>query len=297
MDPSPKDTPAARPPFAGIGVVDLMLQIPGGDNRAWYDFMMPLFMDEKSRSYKKMPAEHLFRNVPDIGAHDDYVAYTVAKMDAFGIEKAMIGVSHDVSVDALRRFPDRFVGSYHADPNRGMDEVRQIVRLHKELGIKAVTGFPAGLCPQVPIDDKRWYPIYAKCVELGLPFACTVGVPGPRVPMAPQKVELIDEVCWFFPELKFVMRHGAEPWTDLAIKLMLKYENLYYCTSAFAPRHYPADIVAYANKRGPDKIMYAGYWPMGLSLERIFGELPQVGFEAHVWPKFLRENAMRVFNL
>ena len=86
-----------------------------------------------------------------------------------------------------------------------------------------MTGFPSGLCPQVPINDKRWYPIYAKCVELNLPFACCVGVPGPRLPMAPQKVELIDEVCWFFPELKFVMRHGAEPWTDLAVKLMLKY--------------------------------------------------------------------------
>jgi hypothetical protein len=43
--------------------------------------------------------------------------------------------------------------------------------------------------------------------------------------------------------------------------------------------------------------MYAGYYPMGLSLERIFDELPTVPFRNHVWPKFLRENAMRVFKL
>ena len=46
-----------------------------------------------------------------------------------------------------------------------------------------------------------------------------------------------------------------------------------------------------------DKVMYAGYFPMGLSLDRIFGEMPDVPFRDHVWPKFLRENAMRVFKL
>jgi hypothetical protein len=178
-----------------------------------------------------------------------------------------------------------------------METVRAIERLHREVGIKAVTGFPSGLCPQVPLDDRTWYPVYAKCVELDLPFCCCVGVPGPRLPMAPQKVELIDEVCWFFPELKFVMRHGAEPWTDLAVKLMLKYPNLYYSTSAFAPKHYPRAIIDYANTRGADKVMYAGYFPMGLTLERIFSELPEVPFREHVWPKFLRDNAIKVFKL
>jgi predicted TIM-barrel fold metal-dependent hydrolase len=209
----------------------------------------------------------------------------------------MIGLSHGQSEAALAAHPDRFFGSYHANPNRGMDEVREIVRMHQTHGIKAVTGFPSGTVPQVPINDKRWYPIYAKCVELDLPFCCTVGVPGPRIPMAPQKVELIDEVCWFFPELKFVMRHGAEPWTELAVKLMLKYENLFYMTSAFAPKYYPKTIVDYANSRGAKKVMYAGYWPMGLSLERIFAELPDVPLKDEVWPRFLRENAVEVFKL
>ena len=88
-----------------IGVIDLMLQIPGTDNRAWYDFMQPLFMDTASKNYSKMPVEYMFRNVPDIHEHDDHIAYTVAKMDAFGIEKAMIGVQHEISQEAVRRFP------------------------------------------------------------------------------------------------------------------------------------------------------------------------------------------------
>ena len=282
-----------------IKAIDLMLNVPGEDNSGWYDFMKPLFLDEESRRTFKMPAQYMFKDIPETGKQADYINYTVQKMDEHNIERAMFGVDdhNEVAKEALERYPDRFFCSYHANPNNGMDEVRKIERLHGEYGIKSVTAFPSGLCPQVPINDKRWYPIYAKCVELDLPFACCVGVPGPRLPMAPQKVDLIDEVCWFFPELKFVMRHGAEPWTDLAVKLMLKYPNLSYMTSAFAPRHYPKAIVDYANTRGADKIMYAGYFPMGLSLERIFTELPEVPLKDEVWPKFLRENAIRVFKL
>jgi uncharacterized protein len=292
-----------------IRAIDLMLNIPGEDQKSWYEFMKPLLLDEESRSQFEMPAQYMFKNIPDVGPQADYIAYTVAEMDRHGIERAMIGVgtvgeersegygAGSPNREALRRHPDRFFGSYHADPNGGMAEVRRIEKLYREVGIKAVTAFPSGLCPQVPIDDKRWYPIYAKCVELDLPICVCVGVPGPRLPMAPQKVELIDEVCWFFPELKFVMRHGAEPWTDLAVKLMLKYPNLYYSTSAFAPRHYPKAIIDYANTRGADKILYAGYFPMGLTLDRIFRELQDVPFKDTVWPKFLRDNAIRVFKL
>jgi predicted TIM-barrel fold metal-dependent hydrolase len=149
----------------------------------------------------------------------------------------------------------------------------------------------------VPINDKRYYPIYAKCVELGIPIFCCAGVPGPRVPMAPQRVELIDEVMYDFPELTFVTRHGCEPWTDLAVKLMLKWPGLHYSTSAFAPKHYPKAIIDYANTRGADKILYAGYFPAGLTYDRIMGDMPNVPLKADVWPRFLRENARRVLGL
>ena len=282
-----------------IKIIDLMLNVPGDDNSQWYDFMKPLLLDEESRMMFKMPAQYMFKDIPDSGSKEDYIAYTIEQMDKHNIERAMLGLDdhNEVAKEALRRYPERFFASYEANPNNAMDEVRKIERLHKEFGIKAVTGFPSGLCPQVPINDKKWYPIYAKLVELDLPFCVCVGVPGPRLPMAPQKVELLDEVCWFFPELKVVMRHGAEPWDELAWKLMLKYPNLYYSTSAFAPKFYPESIVNYANSRGADKVMYAGYFPMGISLDRIFKDMPNVPFKDEVWPKFLRENAMRVFKL
>lgn len=241
----------------------------------------------------------LMMRIPDVDVgleleQSDSVAQMLAAMDACGIERAMISIHEENEriLLALKEHSTRFFASIDVNPNNGMEEVRRIERMHRDFGVKAVTGFPCGLCPQIPIDDRKWYPIYAKCVELDIPICLCTGVPETRVPMSPQKVERIDEVCWFFPDLKFVMRHGGEPWTDLAVKLMLKWPNLYYCTSALAPLDYPANIVHFANTRGADKILYAGNDPMAF-----FGDLPKVPFRAHVWPRFLRENAVRVFKL
>lgn len=282
-----------------IRVIDTMLGIPTSENRAdWYDWFKPLLRDQESRQAFEMPAQYMFKGVPQIGKSEDYLAWTVAQMDLHNIEKALVGFNADpTTLAAKSRYPDRFFFDVPCDPNKGMDEVRRIKRLHKDHGISAISVFPAGTYPQVAINHKFMFPLYAACVELDIPILLNVGIPGPRIPMETQKVEHLDEICWFFPELKIVMRHGAEPWEALAVKLMLKWPNLYYSTSAFAPKHYPKAIIDYANTRGADKIIYAGYFPMGLSLDRIFSELPNVPFKDEVWPKFLRDNARRVFKL
>jgi predicted TIM-barrel fold metal-dependent hydrolase len=281
-------------------VIDLMLAIPvSEDNSEWYEAFKPLLMDEESRRQFKMPAQYIFKDLPDTANIGDRVAWTVEQMDRHGIARALLGFDERSTAvqEARARFPDRFLFEMTVNPNLGMEEVRRIRRWKREHGIVAVSVFPAGVNPQCPIDDRRMYPIYTACVEEDLPIFVNVGVPGPRVPGHCQKVELVDDVCWFFPELKFVMRHGGEPWADLAVKLMLKYPNLYYSTSAFAPKHYPPAIIDFMNRRGSDKVLYAGYFPMGLSLERIFAELAALPLRDEVWPKFLHDNAARLFGL
>ena len=59
----------------------------------------------------------------------------------------------------------------------------------------------------------------------------------------------------------------------------------------------PAEIIDYANTRGASRVMYGGYFPMGLSLERIMSELDDVPFHDDVFPAFLRDNARRVLGL
>ncbi len=283
----------------GIGVVDTMIGFPHPDMKEAYRFVTRQTKDVQSREEFGFPVEYLFKDVPGkaLEGAPDPVAVTLAEMDRWGVELGLVHVGSGPADEALRRHPDRFVPCANADPNDGMEGIARLVREYETFGVRAVGVFPAGTFPQVPINDKKMYPIYAKCVELGIPVFCCAGVPGPRLKGACQHVELIDEVMFDFPDLVFVTRHGCEPWTDLAVKLMLKWPGLHYSTSAFAPRYYPRDIVDYANTRGADKVIYAGYFPMGLSLERIMGELPDVGFTDEVWPKFLRTNALRVLGL
>jgi predicted TIM-barrel fold metal-dependent hydrolase len=284
-----------------IGVIDTMLGFPHADMDATYRFIKEQTKDKESKEDFEFPVEYMFKDVPDkkLKGVDDPVTFTLHEMDRWGIEKGMIGVGEagGIGVRALEKHPDRFIASTSGDPNAGVEGLRHIQRCYELYGIRAVGLFPSGTFPQVAINDKLMYPIYAKCAELGIAVFCCAGVPGPRLKMAPQRVELIDEVMFDFPELTFVTRHGCEPWADLAVKLLLKWPNLYYSTSAFAPRYYPKAIIDYANTRGADKVIYAGYFPMGLSLERIMTEMRDVPFNADVWPKFLRGNAERVLGL
>ena len=281
----------------GLPVIDTMIAFPH-EGSAQYDFIRRQTKDRESKEDFDFPVEYMFKDVPKGLPTDDPVSLLLQQMDRFGIEKAMIGVGDDSAALALKTFPDRFVPSGAvADPNDVMGAVNAIRRDYEQYGIRATSVFPAGTFPQVPIDDPKMYPIYATCVDVGIPIFVCAGVPGPRVPFTPQEVSRIDMVMFDFPDLVFVTRHGCEPWEDLAVKLMLKWPNLYYSTSAFAPKYYPKAIIDYANSRGADKVLYAGYFPMGLSLERIFSELPNVPLKDEVWPKFLYGNAARILGL
>jgi uncharacterized protein len=281
----------------GLPVIDTMVGFPH-EGSAQYDFIRRQTKDRESKEDFEFPVEYIFKDVPKGLPTDDPVSLVLQQMDRFGIEKAMIGVGEGSAQRALKTFPDRFVPSGAlVDPNDVMGSVNAIRREYEQFGIRATSAFPAGTFPQVPIDDRKMYPIYATCVELGIPIFVCAGIPGPRVPFAPQEVSRIDVVMFDFPDLVFVTRHGCEPWEDLAVKLMLKWPNLYYSTSAFAPKYYPKAIIDYANSRGADRIIYAGYFPMGLSLERIFSELPKVPLKDEVWPKFLYGNAARILGL
>jgi predicted TIM-barrel fold metal-dependent hydrolase len=283
-----------------IGIVDLMIGFPTRSSKR-FSFLDPQLRPEAATG-SPSPISYMFKGDPNAEAlaaasDDDAVAATLAEMDRFGVAVGMVGLAGDTTERALAEHPGRFVASLEVDPNDISGAVRAVRRAHEEHAIKAVTTFPAGCNPQVPVSDRRYYPVYQACVELDIPIVVNAGIAGPRVPSACQDVMHFDQVCYDFPELRIVMRHGAEPWQELAVKLMLKWPGLFYMTSAFAPKYYPKAIVDYANTRGADKVMYAGYHPFGLTLERIFSELPDVALRDHVWPKFLRDNAAQVFKL
>ncbi|MEJ7585747.1 MAG: amidohydrolase family protein [Acidimicrobiales bacterium] len=283
------------------GVIDTFLSMPDTRSKqaAKYQSIRDLANDDATKSME-MPAEYMFKGVPKYGDDevDDPVSVVLRQMATHGISRFLVGIhENEHSQRAVREHPDRFAGMVNVDPNRGMEAVRDVEAAIGEWGesLRAVHCWGTGINPQVPIDDKRMYPLYAKCVEVGLPIIVYAGVPGPRIPMMAQYPMQLDEVCWFFPELQVgAPRSRAMDRADGEVAL--KWPGLHYSTAP-SPRYYPQDIVDFANTRGADKVIYAGYYAAGLSLDRIFAELPAVTFRPHVWPKFLRKNAQRVFRL
>ena len=276
-----------------IDVIDTMI----GFKDAQSDHYVPPSTRQRDRGEEHV-ADYMFTDVPPKEAgQDDAVQRTLSAMDANGVAKGLITLMGSYAVKAAQDHPDRFLLCTHVDPNDVMGAVEKIHSEHETYGTKAVSFFPAGNLPNVAIDNAKAYPIYATCVELNLPIFVNTGEPGPRVPGEAQHVSRFDIVCYDFPDLKVVMRHGAEPDENLAVKLMLKWPNLHYSTSAFSPKYYPKAIIDYANTRGTEKIIYGGYFPFALELDRIFAELESIPFRDHVWEPFLRSNATRVLNL
>jgi uncharacterized protein len=285
-----------------IPIIDSLAQLAPGAEK--FEVKMPreLLRDEESLAVwpSTTVVKYLFGSTGDRTQKATNPAELMAEHTQWGIAQSQFLVEPtDASraMDLIAPFGDHFFASVKVDPHQGVRGTRELERtLRANPSIKSCSVSPFSLYPPIPINSKEFYVVYAKAEELGIPILVNVGIPGPRVPGLTQDPSLLDEVCWYFPDLKIVMKHGGEPWEDMCVKLMLKWPNLYYMTSAFTPRWYPEAIVRYMNTRGQDKVMFAGYWPL-ISYERVFAEFENLDLRDGVWEKFLHGNAARVFGL
>ena len=241
-------------------------------------------------------AEDYFGRADEIFKDID-VPELIEAMDRAGVEKCIISTMAERPEPHALKFPEadpnRFVLSASVDPRNGMSAIRALQRLveTEPVVLARITPFMVGA---IPPNDRVYYPVYSKCIEMDLPIAVNTGLPGPPMPGKCQDPMYLDEVCVFFPELKLVMAHGADPWWDVAIRLMIKYRNLYLQTSAYAPRYFPPQLIHFMNTRGQDKIIFASDHPV-LSFESCVKEAEALDLREGVLDKFLYANAERLF--
>ena len=75
-----------------IRIIDCMLGIPEAEDRsAWFDPFRPLIKDQQTLQQFAMPAQYMFKDIPQTGKVDDFVSWTVEQMDRYNIDKAMVG--------------------------------------------------------------------------------------------------------------------------------------------------------------------------------------------------------------
>jgi predicted TIM-barrel fold metal-dependent hydrolase len=261
-------------------------------------FVNPRMGSMKRPEWLVRVAEDYFHRTDAI-FKDIEVEELVDLMDEHGIERAILATRaeepDEVTLSFPRAHPDRFFLSVSVDPRRGMKAVQAIESLARNEPVLLARVFPfmTGLAP----TDRSYYPVFAKCCELKLPISVNTGIPGPPAPGWVQHPMHLDEVCLFFPELTLVMAHGADPWWNEAIRLMLKYRNLYLMTSAFAPKYFPPELLRYMATRGRHKIIFASDHPV-LSMGRCVREAREhaaLNEREGVLQAFLRDNARRVF--
>ena len=241
-------------------------------------------------------AEDYF-NRSDAIFKDIEIPELIEAMDRAGVEKCILSTTAEAPAEHVLKFPrahpDKFVLSLSLDPRNGMPTLRALEHLvrNEPVVLARITPFMVGA---IAPNEKEYYPVYAKCIDLDLPIAINTGIPGPPMPGKCQDPMYMDEVCVFFPELKLVMAHGADPWWDVAIRLMIKYRNLYLQTSAYAPRYFPPQLIQFMNTRGQDKILFASDHPV-LSFERCVKEAQELDLREGVLDKFLYANAEKLF--
>ncbi len=219
----------------------------------------------------------------------------IATMDSIGVEKALLTLDpykpNQRILDFTKQFPGRFFLAAAPRIKKGMKALWGLEDLAKDYPVvmARVTPFEIDLPP----SDAIYYPLYAKCIEMDIPVGINTGIPGPPMPGECQNPMYLDRVCLHFPELKVIMQHGADPWWDIAMRLMLKYKNLYMMTSAYSPKYLPSTVIHFMNTRGKNKIMFASDHPV-LSMDRCLNEAKELDLRPGVLEKYLYENAETV---
>ena len=228
----------------------------------------------------------------------------VALMDEAGIDRVLLCawcrpgqwiISNDQVADFVREFPTRFVGVAAVDLEKPLAAVRELHRAVVELGFKALRVVP--WLWNRPPNDKFYFPLYVKCIELDIPFCTQVGHTGPLMPSETGRpVPYLDEVALTFPQLRIVGGHIGHPWTDEMIGVAWKHDNVYIDTSAYLPRYYPPQLLHYLKTYGSDKVLFGTNFPQ-LSFARATAQIDALQLPPEPLTKFLHANAERVFKL
>ncbi|WP_409428225.1 amidohydrolase family protein [Mycobacterium sp. SMC-11] len=234
------------------------------------------------------------------------IAATVSAMDAAGVDFGLLSawrgpngmdlVSNEEVAEWVRAHPNRFAGLAAVDLDRPMEAVRELrcrVRDDGFVGLRVVPWLW-----NAPPTDRRYYPLFVECVELGVPFCTQVGHTGPLRPSETGRpIPYIDQVALDFPELVIVCGHVGYPWTEEMVAVARKHENVYIDTSAYTTKRLPDELIRFMRTRtGQRKVLFGTNYPMIMHAHALDG-LDELGLDDQARVDYLGGNAERVFKL
>src|SRR5689334_19428102 len=204
-------------------------------------------------------------------AEDLPLDFTTACLDEAGVHLGLLSAWHGPREGALisnddvagwvAQQPERYRGIAAVDLRDPVGAVRELRRRVRDDGFVGLRVVP--WLWELPPTNALYYPLFAECVELGIPFCTQVGHTGPLRPSETGRpIPYLDDVALEFPELTIVAGHIGYPWTTEMIALATKYPNVHIDTSAYTVRRYPPELVTYLRTNGRRKILFGTNYPM-----------------------------------
>jgi predicted TIM-barrel fold metal-dependent hydrolase len=184
-----------------------------------------------------------------------------------------------------------------------MAGVRELERCVRELGFRGLE--VSTFREQLYANDKKYYPLYAKSVELKIPVRVytTMNYAADRAMDFGRPIYL-DEVARDFPELTIIAALGGWPWVPELVGLARRHPNLYVDFAAHRPKYMTRPgsgfemLLQFGNTLLQDRIVFASSWmTLGLPLKQIIQEVRELPLKDSVRPKWMYGNAARLLGL
>src|SRR6516164_8091834 len=198
------------------------------------------------------------------------VESTLGAMDEAGVDIALLSawygpegdlISNEEVSRQIEAAPTRFRGLASVDlfhPIAAVREIRRWVDGNRFVGVRVVPWLW-----NLPPNDRRYYAIYAACVDAGVPFCTQIGHTGPlKSSETGRLIPYLEDVLLDFPELVVVGGHVGFPWLDELVTLSVKFPNFHVDTSAYTVRRLPFGFVDYMKGLGATRVMFGTNWPM-----------------------------------
>jgi hypothetical protein len=195
----------------------------------------------------------------------------------------------------------KFVAHYLClNPAEDDDMVMKVEQEVKERSFRGVNLQPWAY--RLHANDKRFYPVYAKCQDLGVPVTIHTSINfAVDRPIDYGRPIYLDEIACTFPNLVIVANHGGWPWVNELVGIAWKHRNVYIEIGAISPKYIGASgsgwetLVRYGNSILQDQVLFAT--DNMLPLARCIEELNALPLKASVKHKWLGGNAAHILGL
>ena len=195
----------------------------------------------------------------------------------------------------------RYVGFAGVDPHKGMAAIRELEHAVRVLGLRGLN--LQCFEHRLAIDDRKLYPLYAKCIELDIPVNIHASINfSTDTLMEYGHPRALDAVMVHFPELRVCAAPPGWPWVQELIGVAWRHRNVSIGLVAVRPKVLAiaqsgyGPLLQYGDTLLRDRIIFGSSWPM-MDVGSALAEIAALPLKPETRQAWLHDNAARFLRL